>query len=265
MPRPFDAHSLTSVLFAKPASVAVTRNDFGCTTDILKSSSPLFLNLIPITPVVARPAERNVSSSTEHLTEKPLLLTKITSFFFVTSCAEITRSFGFKLIPIIPPLRLERQKITDEFDELSKSIKDYKDILAKPERQRKIIGEELSEIAEKYGDDRRSQFVAQEGDKSAEDFIKAEDVVVTISRGGYIKRTKSDLYRAQKRGGKGIKGASLREDDVIEHLFVASTHDWLLVFTDRGRVYRTKVHELPDKGRDAKGQHVANLLSFQPV
>jgi DNA gyrase subunit A len=159
---------------------------------------------------------------------------------------------------------LERQKITDEFDELSKSIKDYKDILAKPERQRKIIGEELADIAERYGDDRRSQFVAQEGDKSAEDFIKAEDVVVTISRGGYIKRTKSDLYRAQKRGGKGIKGASLREDDVIEHFFVASTHDWLLVFTDRGRVYRTKVHELPDKGRDAKGQHVANLLSFQP-
>jgi len=159
---------------------------------------------------------------------------------------------------------LERQKITDEFEELSKSIKDYKDILAKPERQRKIIGEELAEITEKYGDERRSKFVANEGDKSAEDFIKAEDVVVTISRGGYIKRTKSDLYRAQKRGGKGIKGAALREDDVIEHFFVASTHDWLLVFTDRGRVYRTKVHELPDKGRDAKGQHVANLLSFQP-
>ncbi|MFZ9790326.1 MAG: DNA gyrase subunit A [Candidatus Nanopelagicales bacterium] len=159
---------------------------------------------------------------------------------------------------------LERQKITDEYEELMKSIKDYKDILAKPERQRKIISEELSEIAQKYGDDRKTKFVADEGDKSAEDFIKAEDVVVTISRGGYVKRTRSDLYRAQKRGGKGIKGASLREDDVIEHFFVASTHDWLLVFSDRGKVYRTKVHELPDKGRDAKGQHVANLLSFQP-
>jgi len=159
---------------------------------------------------------------------------------------------------------LERQKITDEFDELSKSIKDYKDILAKPERQRKIIGTEISEIAQKYGDERKTKFVADEGDKSAEDFIKAEDVVITISRGGYVKRTRSDLYRAQRRGGKGIKGASLREDDVIEHFFVASTHDWLLVFTDRGRVYRTKIHELPDKGRDAKGQHVANLLSFQP-
>ncbi|MGA1391278.1 MAG: DNA gyrase subunit A [Candidatus Nanopelagicales bacterium] len=159
---------------------------------------------------------------------------------------------------------LERQKITDEYEELMKSIKDYKDILAKPERQRKIISEELSEIAQKYGDDRKTKFVADEGDKSAEDFIKAEDVVVTISRVGYVKRTRSDLYRAQKRGGKGIKGASLREDDVIEHFFVASTHDWLLVFSDRGKVYRTKVHELPDKGRDAKGQHVANLLSFQP-
>jgi len=159
---------------------------------------------------------------------------------------------------------LERQKITDEYEELMKSIKDYKDILAKPERQRKIISEELSEITQKYGDDRKTKFVADEGDKSAEDFIKAEDVVVTISRGGYVKRTRSDLYRAQKRGGKGIKGASLREDDVIEHFFVASTHDWLLVFSDRGKVYRTKVHELPDKGRDAKGQHVANLLSFQP-
>ena len=159
---------------------------------------------------------------------------------------------------------LERQKITDEYEELMKSIKDYKDILSKPERQRKIIAEELNEIATKYGDDRKTKFVADEGDKSAEDFIKAEDVVVTISRGGYVKRTRSDLYRAQKRGGKGIKGAALREDDVIEHFFVASTHDWLLVFSDRGRVYRTKVHELPDKGRDAKGQHVANLLSFQP-
>jgi len=136
--------------------------------------------------------------------------------------------------------------------------------LSKPERQRKIIAEELNEIATKYGDERKTKFVADEGDKSAEDFIKAEDVVVTISRGGYVKRTRSDLYRAQKRGGKGIKGAALREDDVIEHFFVASTHDWLLVFSDRGRVYRTKVHELPDKGRDAKGQHVANLLSFQP-
>ena len=159
---------------------------------------------------------------------------------------------------------LERQKILDEHEELLKAIKDYKNILADPERQRVIIKTELSEIVDKYGDERRTKIIAAESEKSAEDFIENEEVAITISRGGYIKRTKLDLYRSQKRGGRGVKGAALREDDVVQHLFIASTHNWLLFFTDQGRVYRSKVHELPEKGRDARGQHVANLLAFQP-
>jgi DNA gyrase subunit A len=159
---------------------------------------------------------------------------------------------------------LERQKIIDEHEELLKAIKDYKNILADPERQRVIIKTELSEIVDKYGDERRTKIIAAESEKSAEDFIENEEVAITISRGGYIKRTKLDLYRSQKRGGRGVKGAALREDDVVQHLFIASTHNWLLFFTDQGRVYRSKVHELPEKGRDARGQHVANVLAFQP-
>ena len=159
---------------------------------------------------------------------------------------------------------LERQKILDEHEELLKAIKDYKNILADPERQRLIIKTELSEIVDKYGDERRTKIIAAESEKSAEDFIENEEVAITISRGGYIKRTKLDLYRSQKRGGRGVKGAALREDDVVQHLFIASTHNWLLFFTDQGRVYRSKVHELPEKGRDARGQHVANVLAFQP-
>jgi DNA gyrase subunit A len=99
---------------------------------------------------------------------------------------------------------------------------------------------------------------------SMEDLIAEEDVVVTITRGGYAKRTKADLYRSQRRGGKGVRGAQLREDDLVEHFFVTTTHDWILFFTNMGRVYRAKAYELPDSGRDAKGQHVANLLAFQP-
>jgi DNA gyrase subunit A len=159
---------------------------------------------------------------------------------------------------------LERQKIIDEHEQLVNAIKDYEDILSDETRQRLIIKNELNEIVEKYGDDRRTKIVAAENDKSAEDFIENEEVAITISRGGYLKRTKLDLYRSQKRGGRGVKGAALREDDVIQHLFIASTHDWMLFFTDQGRVYRSKVHELPEKGRDARGQHVANLLAFQP-
>ncbi|MFM1865333.1 MAG: hypothetical protein RL677_1113 [Actinomycetota bacterium] len=159
---------------------------------------------------------------------------------------------------------LERQKIIDEHEELLKAIKDYKNILSDPERQRVIIKTELSEIVDKYGDERRTKIIAAESEKSAEDFIENEEVAITISRGGYIKRTKLDLYRSQKRGGRGVKGAALREDDVVQHLFIASTHNWLLFFTDQGRVYRSKVHELPEKGRDARGQHVANVLAFQP-
>lgn len=159
---------------------------------------------------------------------------------------------------------LERQKIMDEHQQLAQRIADLEDILAKPERQRAIIGEELQEIADKYGDDRRTTIVPFSGEMSMEDLIPEEDVVVTITHDGYVKRTKTDLYRAQKRGGKGIKGAQLRQDDVVDHFFTTTTHHWLLFFTNRGRVYRAKAYELPEGGRDSKGQHVANLLAFQP-
>jgi DNA gyrase subunit A len=159
---------------------------------------------------------------------------------------------------------LERQKIVDEYESLMADIKELTIILNDPAKQRSIIKEELKEIADKYGDDRRTQIIAGDTDLSVEDLIPDQDVVVTITRGGYAKRTKADLYRSQRRGGKGVKGAALKQDDIVEHFFTASTHDWLLFFTNQGRVYRAKVHELPDAGRDARGQHVANLLAFKP-
>ena len=159
---------------------------------------------------------------------------------------------------------LERQRIIDEAAEIEAKIADLNDILARPERQRSIIRDELAEIAEKYGDDRRTKFVPNEGDVSIEDLIAEEEVVVTITRTGYAKRTKTDLYRAQRRGGKGVQGANLRADDIVSHFFVSSTHDWILFFTNKGRVYRAKAYELPEANRNAKGQHVANLLAFQP-
>jgi DNA gyrase subunit A len=159
---------------------------------------------------------------------------------------------------------LERQQLVDEYDGLMAEIADYGAILASPERQREIIGSELGEIVEKYGDARRTQIIAYDGDVSVADLIAEEDVVVTITRGGYAKRTKTDLYRAQRRGGKGVRGAQLRADDIVEHFFVTSTHNWILFFTNKGRVYRAKAYELPEAARDARGQHVANLLAFQP-
>jgi DNA gyrase subunit A len=159
---------------------------------------------------------------------------------------------------------LERQKIVDEYDELMSKIAEYTAILASPERQRQIISEELAEIITKFGDDRRSRLIPYDGDMSIEDLIAEEDVVVTITRGGYAKRTKTDLYRSQRRGGKGIRGAQLKQDDIVDHFFVTTTHDWILFFTNKGRVYRAKAYELPEAGRDARGQHVANLLAFQP-
>ena len=159
---------------------------------------------------------------------------------------------------------LERQKIIDEFDELTVKIADYNDILADEARQRSIISEELAEVTTKFGDERRSRFISWDGDVNDEDLIAVEDVVVTITSGGYAKRTKAELDRAQRRGGRGVKGAALRQDDVVEHLFVATTHHWILFFTNKGRVYRAKAYQLPDSGRDARGQHVANLLAFQP-
>ena len=159
---------------------------------------------------------------------------------------------------------LERQRIFDELAEIEVKIADLTDILAKPERQRAIVRDELTEIVEKFGDERRSRIVPADGDVSMEDLIAREDVVVTITETGYAKRTKTDLYRAQKRGGKGVQGAGLKQDDIVSKFFVCSTHDWILFFTTKGRVYRAKAYELPEANRTARGQHVANLLAFQP-
>ncbi|MFC9561117.1 DNA gyrase subunit A [Agromyces sp. NPDC056965] len=160
---------------------------------------------------------------------------------------------------------LERQKIIDEAESIQAEITDYQDILARPERQRTIVSTELGEIVAKYGDERRTHIMPGfDGDMSVEDLIPEEEMVVTVTRGGYVKRTRSDNYRSQHRGGKGVKGAQLRADDVVEHFFVTTTHHWLLFFTNMGRVYRAKAYEIQEAGRDAKGQHVANLLEMQP-
>ncbi len=159
---------------------------------------------------------------------------------------------------------MEIQQIVDRLAELEALIEDLKDILAKPARQREIVSTELAEIVDKYGDERRSRIIAADGDMSEEDFIPDDDMVVTITRGGYAKRTRTDLYRTQKRGGKGVRGATLRSDDEVEQLFATTNHQWILFFTNLGRVYRAKVWQLPEAGRDAKGGHVAGLLSFLP-
>ncbi len=159
---------------------------------------------------------------------------------------------------------LERQRIVDDLAKIEAEIADLEDILAKPERQRAIVHDELVDLVEKYGDDRRTRIIAADGDVSDEDLITREDVVVTITETGYAKRTKTDLYRSQKRGGKGVQGAGLKQDDIVRHFFVCSTHDWILFFTTQGRVYRAKAYDLPEASRIARGQHVANLLAFQP-
>jgi len=159
---------------------------------------------------------------------------------------------------------LERQRIMDEAAEIEREIAELQDILAKPGRQRQIIRDELGEIVEKFGDERRTRMVPYDGDVTNEDLIQREEVVVTVTSTGYAKRTKSDLYRAQRRGGRGVQGAALKTDDIVEHFFVSSTHDWILFFTNKGRVYRAKAYELPEANRNARGQHVANLLAFQP-
>ncbi len=159
---------------------------------------------------------------------------------------------------------LERQKILTEKAEKEALCAEYRDILAKPERQREIVSTELQEIVDKYGDERRTTILPFDGEMTVEDLIPQEDVVVTITRSGFIKRTKVSEYRAQHRGGKGIKGTTLRGDDVVEHFGISSTHDWHLFFTNMGRVYRIKGYEIPEGSREAKGQHIANLLAFQP-
>lgn len=160
---------------------------------------------------------------------------------------------------------LERQKILDQAEELERQIIQFKAILASPEKQRSIIIEELADIVERFGDDRRTEILAGfDSEMRHEDLIPDEQMVVTLTRGGYIKRTRADAYRRQHRGGKGIRGAQLRSDDVVEHFFVTSTHRWLLFFTNLGRVYRAKAYQIAEAGRDAKGQHVANVLALQP-
>ena len=159
---------------------------------------------------------------------------------------------------------LERNELQTQHDKLMAEIADYKDILSNLSRQRSIVSEELAEIVNKFGDERRSTIVADENDVTHEDLIAVEPIVVTLSADGYIKRTKAALYRSQKRGGRGVKGAALKQDDVVTNFFVTTTHHWILFFTNRGRVFRVKAYELTDTGRDARGQHVANLLSLAP-
>ncbi|MCL2454148.1 MAG: DNA gyrase subunit A [Micrococcales bacterium] len=159
---------------------------------------------------------------------------------------------------------LERQAILDKHAELEAAIAEFRKILADVGLQRQIVSTELAAIVDKYGDERRTRILPFDGEVNIEDLIAEEEIVVTITRGGYAKRTRSDNYRAQRRGGKGVRGAQLREDDLVDHFFVTTTHHWLLFFTNLGRVYRAKAYELPEGGRDAKGQHVANLLAFQP-
>ncbi|MGP3964684.1 DNA gyrase subunit A [Nonomuraea sp. 3N208] len=159
---------------------------------------------------------------------------------------------------------LERRAIQDEFDSLMTQIAEYNAILASEARQREIINDELAEVVGRYGDERKTEIIAYDGDMSIEDLIAEDEIVVTITRGGYAKRTRTDLYRAQKRGGKGVRGAQLRQDDIVDHFFVTTTHHWLLFFTNKGRVYRVKAYELPEAARDARGMHLANLLAMQP-
>jgi DNA gyrase subunit A len=159
---------------------------------------------------------------------------------------------------------LERRELMEERDDLEAKIADFESILASPSRQREIIGTELGDIVSKYGNVRRTEIIAYDGEVADEDLIAESDIVVTITHGGYAKRTNTDHYRAQRRGGKGVRGAALRSDDIVDHFFVTSTHHWILFFTNKGRVYRAKGYELPEAGRDARGQHVANLLAFQP-
>ncbi|MBX3312055.1 MAG: DNA gyrase subunit A [Microbacteriaceae bacterium] len=160
---------------------------------------------------------------------------------------------------------LERQKILDEAAAIEEQIKEYKAIIASETLQREIISTELTGIVDKFGDDRRTRILlGYDGDVNEEDLIPEEEMVVTVTRDGYIKRTRSDNYRSQHRGGKGVKGATLRADDIVEHFFVTTTHHWLLFFSSKGRVYRAKAYEVIEAGRDAKGQHLANLLPLQP-
>jgi DNA gyrase subunit A len=159
---------------------------------------------------------------------------------------------------------LERLKIEEEFNELQEKIKDYNDIISNPVRQRTIIKDELVEIVGKFGDDRRTEIVPGEIDQDMESLIKRENIVITISSDGFLKRTVLDEYRTTHRGKKGIQGVKLRDEDSIEHFLVTSTHDWILLFTNQGRVFRIKGYKIPVGSRDTKGQHINNLIELLP-
>jgi len=161
---------------------------------------------------------------------------------------------------------LERRKIQEEHAELVARITELQGILDDPSKVRQIVKKELLEIKKKYADPRRTEIRADEGEISIEDLIAAEQVVLTVTRTGYVKRVPLSEYRAQGRGGKGVRGADLKEDDIVQHLFITNTHHWVLFFTNKGRVYRVKVHEVPEGSRNSRGTYVANVpgAAFQP-
>lgn len=165
------------------------------------------------------------------------------------------------------PLRrltgLEREKLELEYNELVATIIDLKDILNRPERVQEIIGEELTEIKKKYNDERRTTILDSSADLTIEDLIAEQRMVVTITHSGYIKRTPSELYRSQRRGGKGVQGATAKDEDWVEQLFVGTTHDYMMFFTDRGKAYWLKIYELPQGGRATRGRPIINLLNIE--
>jgi DNA gyrase subunit A len=156
---------------------------------------------------------------------------------------------------------LEIEKLEEELKEVRGQIKELKELLASKPKRMKLLKEELNNVAKKYGDERRSEITSDEGEFTVEDLIAEEDMVVTISHSGYIKRTAVSTYRRQRRGGKGLNGQNLKDEDFVEHLFVASTHDYILFFTDDGRCFSIKVHEIPQLGRATKGKPVVNLIN----
>jgi DNA gyrase subunit A len=159
---------------------------------------------------------------------------------------------------------MEQQKIIDELAEIQERIKEYLEILGSEKVLRSVIVKELKEVQKDFGDERRTHIIEDTGEIKLEDLVQVEDVAVTVTRGGYLKRTAVDTYRRQTRGGKGRIGMSTRAEDVVEHLIIASTHAYLLIFTNKGRVYWLKIYEIPDAGTASRGKHASGLLNLQP-